>query len=77
MNKYNSFFDNLANVLDKGFGSTKKLRLEFENFIKFKVDEVIKKLNLVTREEFEVQQELLQKLQNKVNKKKARKVRKS
>ena len=76
MSKYNSFFDNLANVLDKSFITTKNLRSEFENFIKFKVDEIIKKLNLVTREEFEVQQELLQKLQKKMNKKKPRKVKK-
>ena len=37
MSKYNSFFDNLANVLDKSFSSTKNLRSESNVLYSYKL----------------------------------------
>ena len=39
------------------------LKKEFEDFVKFRVESVTSKLNLVSREEFEIQKKVIDKLQ--------------
>ena len=55
MEKYNDFLKNIAKVLEAGLISSRDLKKEIENALKFKIEQILSKLNLVTREEFEVQ----------------------
>jgi len=70
MEKYNNFFKNIAKVVEAGLISSKDLKKELENALKFKIEEMVSKLNLVSREEFEIQKKLVEKLNNKINFKK-------
>ena len=55
MEKYNKFLINIVELLEKGLFSSKDLKKELNNALRFKAEEVASKLNLVSREEFEVQ----------------------
>tara|TARA_B100000686_G_C16136554_1_gene640000 strand:+ start:288 stop:545 length:258 start_codon:yes stop_codon:yes gene_type:complete len=70
MQKYSKFFNNIAGLLETGLVSSKDLKEELENSLKFTTEKIIKKLKLVSREEFEVQKELIKKLEKKINKSK-------
>ena len=73
MEKYNKILKNLAELIEKGLFSSKDLKKEIENSLKFIVENIVNKLNLVSREEFEVQKKVVEKLQkelNKINRKK-------
>ena len=59
MEKYNKFFRNITELVEKGIFTSKDLKKEIEDIIKFKVESIANKLNLVSREEFEVQKKLL------------------
>ena len=63
MEKYNKFLRNIAELIEKGLFTSKDLKKEFENALKFKVENITNKLNLVSREEFEVQKKIIEKLQ--------------
>ncbi len=74
MKNYNKFLRNIAEMIEKGLFVSKDLKNEIENAIKFKAEEFVNKMNLVSREEFEIQKKLIEKLQkdlkkNKTNKK--------
>jgi len=87
MEKYNKFLRNITELIEKGLFTSKDLKKEVENALKFKVENIANRLNLVSREEFEVQKKRIEKLQkdliklktkkgnNKINKK-SRKVKK-
>ena len=87
MEKYNKFLRNIAELVEKGLFTSKDLKKEVENALKFKIENIANRLNLVSREEFEVQTKRIEKLQedliklktkkgnNKINKK-SRKVKK-
>ena len=80
MEKYNKILKNLAELVEKGLFSSKDLKKEIENSLKFIVENIVNKLNLVSREEFEVQKKIIEKMiKNKVkkNKKKTIKAKKS
>ena len=62
MEKYNKFLRNIAELIEKGLFTSKDLKKEVENSLKFKVENIANKLNLVSREEFEVQKKVIQKL---------------
>ncbi len=49
-------------MIEKGLFASKDLRNEIENVIKFKIEDLISKLKLVSREEFEVQKKLIEKM---------------
>ena len=68
MEKYKKIISNIAELIETGLISSKDLKKETENLFNFKKEELISKLNLVTREEFEVQKELVNKLQKEINK---------
>ena len=68
MEKYNKILKNLTELVEKGFFTSRDLKKAVEESIKFKLESIINKLNLVSREEFEVQKKLIEKLQKEVNK---------
>ena len=73
MENYNKFLRNIADLIEKGLFSSRDLKKEIENVLKFKLEGIANKLNLVSREEFEVQKKLIEKLHRKldrINKKK-------
>ena len=63
MEKYNKLLRNIAELIEKGLFTSKDLKKEVEDSIKFKMEIIVNKLNLVSREEFEVQKKIIQKLQ--------------
>jgi BMFP domain-containing protein YqiC len=66
MEKYNKFLKNIAELIEKGLYTSKDLKNEVENVLRFKLDEISNKLNLVSREEFEVQKIIIEKLQKEI-----------
>ena len=63
MEKYNKFLSNITKLIEKGLFTSKDLKKEVENVLKFKMENVANRLNLVSREEFEVQKKRIEKLQ--------------
>jgi len=80
MEKYNKIVKNIAELIEKGLFTSKDLKKEVEDSIKFKIEAITSKLNLVSREEFEIQKKLVERMQKdllKLKRKKATKVKKS
>ena len=77
MENYNKFLRNIADLVEKGLFSSKDLKKEIEKAFKFKLEAIINKLNLVSREEFEIQKKILAKLQKDLTKLKTKKTIKS
>ena len=78
MEKYNKLLRNITELIEKGLFSSKDLKKEVEDSLYLKMQIIANKLNLVSREEFEIQKKILQKLQKdliNLNKKK-QKIRK-
>ena len=63
MEKYSKFLGNITELIEKGLYKSKDFKKEFEDFVKFRVESVTSKLNLVSREEFEIQKKVIDKLQ--------------
>ena len=63
MEKYNKFLRNITELIEKGLFTSKDLKKEVEDALKFKVENIANRLNLVSREEFEVQKKRIEKLQ--------------
>ncbi|MDC0052149.1 accessory factor UbiK family protein [bacterium] len=68
MEKYNKLLRNITEIIEKGLFTSKNLKKEVENSVKFQMEIIAKKLDLVSREEFEVQKKVVEKLQKKLNK---------
>ena len=82
MSKSKLIIDNLAKLIEEGLITTKDISNEVKNSLNLKRDEILSKLNFVTKDEFEVQKARLDKIQKeleflKKNKKKSRKVKRS
>ena len=84
MEKYNKLLRDITELIEKGLFSSKDLKKEVEDSLNLKMQIITNKLNLVSREEFEIQKKILQKLQkdliklNKIKmKKKSKKAKKS
>ena len=77
MEKYNKLLRNITELIEKGLFTSKDLKKEVEDSIKFKMEIIANKLNLVSREEFEVQKRILAKLQKDLTKLKTKKTTKS
>ena len=73
MEKYNKLLSNIAEIIDKGFFYSKDFKKEVENSLKFKIETIANKLNLVSREEFEVQKTIIKKLNSDLKKIKSKK----
>ena len=76
MEQYNKFLRNITELVEKGLFTSKDIKKEVENSIKFKIEMMVNKLNLVSREEFEVQKKVIVKLQKEIIKLKSKKNKK-
>ncbi len=83
MEKYNKLLRNITELIEKGLFTSKDLKKELEDLVKFNMEIIASKLNLVSREEFQVQKKIVErlekdivKLQSGKKKKKATKVKK-
>ena len=77
MEKYNKLLRNMTELIEKGLFTSKDLKKEAENLLKFKIEIIANKLNLVSREEFEVQKKIIEKLQKDLIKFKIQKIKKN
>ena len=68
MQKNSKFLRNIADLIEVGVVSSKQLKQELENLLKFKTENIINKLNVVSREEFEVQKDIITKLKKDIEK---------
>ena len=75
MSKSKFVIDRLAKLFEQGLISYKDLSGEIINILKSKKDEIIFKLDLPSKEEFEILKKRVEKLENKL--KKTKKVKKS
>jgi len=76
MKKYNKLLRNIAELIEKGLFTSKDLKKEVEDSLKFKMEIIANKLNLVSREEFEVQKRIIEKLQKDLIKLRTQKTKK-
>ena len=77
MEKYNKLLRNITELIEKGLFSSKDLKKEVEDSLKLKMEIIANKLNLVSREEFEIQKKLIEKLQKDLLRQKSNKIKKS
>ena len=75
MEKYNDFLRNFTKLIEKGLFTSKDIKKDVEETFKFKLENIINQLNLVSREELEVQKKRIKKLENKLKKIKSKKVK--
>ena len=68
MEKYNKLLRNVAELVEKGLFASKDIKKEVEDVVKFKIETFVNRLNLVSREEFEVQKKIIEKLQKEIKK---------
>ena len=73
MSKTKILLDRLAKLIDEGMLTSKDIGDEIKNSLNYKKESVINKLNLVTRDEFEIQKARLDKIQEEFGKLKKRK----
>ena len=73
MEKYNKFLRNIAELIEKGLFTSKDFKKEVEDALKFKMDNIVNRLNLVSREEFEVQNKRIEKLEKNLTQLKTKK----
>ena len=81
MSKSNNIFRSIATLIEAGVVSSKELKKELNTTLKFRRDDIVNKLGLVTQEEFDIQNKIIQKLHKEIdilkkNKKKAMKAKK-
>ena len=81
MNNSEKILKSLSSLIENGILTSKDIKKEISTDLKFKKDKIIGKLDLVTREEFEILKKIVQKQEaiiKKINKsKKVKKVKKS
>ena len=75
MKEYNKLLRNITELIEKGLFSSRDLKKEVEDSLKLKVEIIANKLNLVSREEFEIQKKMLEKLQKDLIKEKNKKTK--
>ena len=68
MSKSKILIDKVAKLIEQGMITSKDLGDEIKNILKFKQDEIINKLNFVSKDEFEIQKKRLDKIEKKLNK---------
>ena len=61
MSNSEKILKSLANLIENGILTSKDIKKEISSDLKFKKDKIISKLELVTREEFEVLKKIVQK----------------
>ena len=73
MEKYNKLLRDITELIEKGLFTSKDLKKEVEDTLKFKMEIIANKLKLVSRDEFEVQKKIIEKLQKDLKKQKIKK----
>ena len=73
MEKYNKLLGNITELIEKGLFTSRDFKKDVEDLLKYKMEIVANKLNLVSREEFEVQKKIIEKLQKEIAKLKIKK----
>ena len=73
MEKYDKILRNMTELIEKSLFGSQDLKNEIKYSLKFELKNLINKLDLVTREEFEVQKKIIEKLQNELIKYKSKK----
>ena len=73
MSKSKILIDRLTKLIEEGLLTSKDIGEEIKNSLNYKKESVISKLNLVTRDEFEIQKARLDKIQEEFNEFKKRK----
>ena len=63
MQKYNKLLRNITELIEKGLFTSKDVKKEVEDSLRFRMEAIANKLNLVSREEFEVQKKIIEKLE--------------
>jgi BMFP domain-containing protein YqiC len=79
MSNSEKFFKTLSTLIENGILTSRDIKKEIKTDLKFKKDELVRKLNFVSREEFEVLKKIVQKQETiiqKLKKKKFKKVKK-
>ncbi len=76
MEKYNKLLRDITELIEKGLFNSKDLKKEVEDSLKFKMEILANKLKLVSREEFDVQKKMIQKIQKDIASMKAKKNKK-
>ena len=61
MNNSEKILKTLSNLIENGILTSKDIKKEISNDFKFKKDKLVNKLNLVSREEFEILKKIVQK----------------
>ena len=81
MSKWKALIDKIAKLIEEGVVTSKDFGDEIRNIFQFKREEMIKKFNFISKDEFEVQKARLDKIENKLNdltkKKKTKQAKKS
>ena len=73
MSKSKILINKLAKLIEDGLLTSKDIADEIKNSLNYKKESVINKLNLVTRDEFEIQKARLDKIQEEFSRPKKRK----
>ena len=68
MNNSKFLFDKLGKLLEQGMISTKDLSSELLNILKSKRDEIVFKMKLTSKDEFDVLSKRVENLENKIKK---------
>ena len=79
MSNSEKILESISNLIENGILTTKDIKKEISTDLKFKKDKIINKLELVSREEFEVLKKIVQKQEaiiKKLTKSKTKKVKK-
>ena len=63
MSKSKIFIDKLAKLLEESLITSKDISDEVKNSLRFNKDKILSRLNLVSRDEFEIQKARLDKIQ--------------
>ena len=77
MQKYNKLVENITDLIEKGLLTSNDLKKDAEEALKFRIKLFTNKLNLVSREEFEVQKKLIDNLRKDIIKLKIKKQKKA
>ena len=76
MQKYNKLVENITDLIEKGLVTSNDLKKDAEEALKFKVKLLTNQLNLVSRDEFDVQKKIIEKLKKDLEKLKIKKTKK-
>jgi len=61
MEKYNKLLRNITELVEKGLFTSQDLKREVRDSLQLRLEIIANKLNLVSREEFEVQKKIIDK----------------